>query len=180
MLQWRKGGMGKERKEEGRIIGKAEQGWRKGGNCVIPYLLVTEQQRLKRTNRSYPSTSWDCKSHKKSVSGALISGIITMGCYSTAGLLCMYSGSTINLLCQDNGDNPRSHTFLWSTVRNEILWRSGSSVLISIHIFLIPFLWSPKQSNLFPKIPLQTCSSHTAVLSSNKYKKGEKNPSYKD
>ena len=167
MLQRGEGGMGREGKEEGRITGKAEQGWMKGGNCVIPYLLVTVQQRLKRTNRSYPSTYVRCKNHKKSVSGTLSSGIITMGWYNTVGFLSTYSASTINLPCQDNEDNPRSHIFLWSTVRNEILWRSGSAVLISIRIFLILFLWSPKQSNLFPKIPLQTSSSHTTIISSN-------------
>lgn len=174
MVQRGEGGMGREGKEKGRITGKAEQGWMKGGNCVVPHLLVTVQQRLKRNNRSYPSTYADCKSHKKSVSGTLFSGIIAMGCYSIVGFLSTYSASTINLPCQDNQDNPRSHIFLWSTVRNEVLWRSGSAVLISIHNFLILFLWSPKRSNLFWKISFQTSSSHTTVISSNPLKNGKK------
>lgn len=79
MLQWREGWMGRERKEEGRVTGKAEQGWMKGGTGVIPHLLVTVQQRLKRTSRSYPSTYADHEKHKNSVSGTLFSYILTTG-----------------------------------------------------------------------------------------------------
>lgn len=172
----REGWGGTRRRKEGSQGRLYKGGWKE---ATVLYLTV--QQRLKRNTRSYPSTYLDCKNHKKSVSETLFSGIITMGCYNIAGFLSAYSASTINLPCPDNKDNPRSHIFLWSTVRNEILWRSRSAVLISIHNFLILFLWSPKRSNLFWKISLHTSSPHTTVISSNPLKNGKKKESsYKD
>lgn len=110
-------GGGRDGREEGRITGKAGQGWMKGGTCVLPSLLVTVQQRLKRTSRNYPSTYKDIKTIKKVCQGQRLVASSPWA----VGFLSTCSASTVNLPCQDNEDNPRSHVFLWSTVRNEIL-----------------------------------------------------------
>lgn len=166
----RKGWEGRKEGSEGK---QNKGGWKEGMvSCLICWSQCNRG--WKGLIEAIPHHLPTAETTNQSVSGARFSGITPVGQYSTVGFLSSCSASTINLPCHDNKDNPRSHIFLWSTVRNEILWESGSAVLISIRIFLVLFLWSPKQSNLFPKIPLQTSSSHTTVISSNPLKKGEK------
>lgn len=162
----RDGWAGSGRRKEGSQGKQNKSGWKE---ATVSYLICWSQcsRGWKGLVEVIPPHMQIIKTHKTSASGTLFSYILTTGRYNTVGFLSTYSASTINLPCQDNEDNPRSHIFLWSTVRNEIFWWSGSAVLISICIFLILFLWSPKQSNLFLKIPLQTSSSHTTAISSN-------------